>query len=410
MWKRIAAIVFIYFCTSVAWAILGSTIFVRSKAFDSQLRDRIVSMWGAPQEQARPTAAWCQIRPIQTLANEDGKQITQVVDKMTWNPMPLESSRVTAGLHLDYRQKGLLWYSTYRVAFAGKYLFRNPSDQPRGVTFTLRLPAEQATYDDLNLSVDGKPLPVKSDHNGTYVVATVAPRALALFEASYRSQGLESWRYNFGDQISQVRDFQLHVNTDFSGFDFPENTLSPSEKQRTPDGWELAWDYKNLVSGYNIGIDLPKKLQPGPLAGRISYFAPVSLLFFLFVLFVLTTVRGIELHPISYFFLACTFFAFHLLMAYLVDHVSIHVAFIICSAVSIFLLVSYLRLVAGRRFAAEAGVAQLIYLVLFSYAFFFEGFTGLAITVGAIITLFVVMQITGRIRWAEKFASQPISR
>jgi hypothetical protein len=31
-----------------------------------------------------------------------------------------------------------------------------------------------------------------------------------------------------------------------------------------------------------------------------------------------------------------------------------------------------------------------------------EGFTGLAITVGAIITLFVMMQITGRTAWGKK--------
>ena len=71
-------------------------------------------------------------------------------------------------------------------------------------------------------------------------------------------------------------------------------------------------------------------------------------------------------------------------MAYLVDHVSIHAAFVICSGVSIALLLSYLRLVAGMRAALlEAGLAQFVYLVLFSYAFFFEGFTGLAITIGA---------------------------
>ena len=59
----------------------------------------------------------------------------------------------------------------------------------------------------------------------------------------------------------------------------------------------------------------------------------------------------------------------------------------ISSAVSILLVVTYLRLVVNLRFAvAEAGLSQLIYLVLFSYAFFFEGFTGLAITIGAILT------------------------
>jgi inner membrane protein involved in colicin E2 resistance len=150
---------------------------------------------------------------------------------------------------------------------------------------------------------------------------------------------------------------------------------------------------------------MPEKLQPGPLAGRISFFAPVSLFFFFFLMLIITTLRGIELHPMNYFFLAAAFFSFHLLLAYLVDHVSIHMAFAICSAVSIFLVISYLRLVVGTRFAMrEAALAQFIYLVAFSYAFFLKGFTGLAITIGSITTLFVVMQATGKIRWKDKFS------
>ena len=53
-------------------------------------------------------------------------------------------------------------------------------------------------------------------------------------------------------------------------------------------------------------------------------------------------------------------------------------------------------------------VMPVFFLVLFSYAFFLHGFTGLAITAGCIVTLFVVMQMTARIRWAEQFRS-PIS-
>jgi hypothetical protein len=67
--------------------------------------------------------------------------------------------------------------------------------------------------------------------------------------------------------------------------------------------------------------------------------------------------------------------------------------------------VSYLRLVAGMRYALlEAGLAQVVFLVLFSYAFFFEGYTGLTVTVGAVLTLFVLMQVTGRVDWNEVFA------
>src|SRR5437660_5662078 len=195
--------------------------------------------------------------------------------------------------------------------------------------------------------------------------------------------------------------------TNFKEIDIPDNTLLPSRKTETSNGWELDWNYKNLVSGYQIAITMPEKLQPGPLAGRISLFAPVLLFFFFFLMLIITTMRGIELHPMNYFFLAAAFFAFHLLLAYLVDHVSIHLAFAICSAVSIFLLVTYLRLVVGTRFATrEAALAQFIYLVAFSYAFFLKGFTGLAVTIGSITTIFVVMQVTGKIRWKEKFAAQ----
>ena len=222
---------------------------------------------------------------------------------------------------------------------------------------------------------------------------------------AYRSQGLDTWRYDFGEGVSQIRNFTLNMHTNFKSIDFPENTISPTTKTETANGWDLTWSYKNMVSGYQIGMAMPEKLQPGPLAGQISFFAPVSLFFFFFLIFIITTLRGIDLHPMNYFFLAAAFFAFHLLLAYLADHVSIHVAFIICSLVSVFLVVSYLRLVVGLRFAAvEAGLAQLIYLILFSYAFFFQGFTGLAITIGSILTLFVVMQMTGRINWQEKFA------
>jgi hypothetical protein len=58
----------------------------------------------------------------------------------------------------------------------------------------------------------------------------------------------------------------------------------------------------------------------------------------------------------NYFFLAGAFFAFHLLLAHLADHISIHAAFAISSAVSILLVVSYLRLVVNLGFAlVDAG-------------------------------------------------------
>lgn len=426
MIKRIAAITFIFLCTAVAWAILGATIFQRTYSSDSSSESRVASTWGAPQNQTPPTASFEELVPKKEVSTENGKKIERVTQEKVIKALPLESSHLKVDLNLEHRQKGLLWYSTYKVGFDGTYAFRNPSDKDQTVTFTLDFPTAQAIYDDLVFTVDDAPIMSSSAQNGASGTVRMPAGKTATLRVSYKSQGLNDWHYSFGgapnnnegDQpnrnitgdIAQVRDFSLQMTTNFKDIDFPENTLSPTEKTGTANGWSLTWNYKNLVSGYQIAMTMPEKLQPGPLAGRISFFAPVSLFFFFFLMLIITTLRGIELHPMNYFFLAAAFFSFHLLLAYLVDHVSIHLAFGISSAVSIFLVVSYLRLVVGTRFATrEAAMAQFIYLVAFSYAFFLKGFTGLAITIGSILTLFVVMQATGKIRWKDKFSPQGAS-
>ncbi|HET6646494.1 MAG TPA: inner membrane CreD family protein [Pyrinomonadaceae bacterium] len=409
MTKRIIAIAFIFVCTSIAWAILGGTIFSRTYSLDALAENRVASTWGSPQDQSPPTASFTRVVSKSQESFVNGQKFVKTVDETVITPLPLESSAVNVDLDLEHRQKGLLWYSTYKVGFSGIYGFHNPSKEDEEVDFILKFPTAQAMYDDLSFVVDGNAIPIVSRDGAAMGKVKVAAGKTVALAVGYRSQGLNEWRYSFGGQdVAQVRDFNLNMKTNFKDIDFPDNTLSPSAKQEIDNGWNLTWSYKSLLSGYQIAMVMPEKLQPGPLAGRISFFAPVSLFFFFFLMLIITTIRGIELHPMNYFFLAAAFFSFHLLLAYLVDHVSIHLAFAISAAVSVFLVVSYLRLVVGFHFASrEAALAQFIYLVMFSYAFFLKGFTGLAITTGSIVTLFVVMQVTGRIRWADKFSLKP---
>jgi inner membrane protein involved in colicin E2 resistance len=405
--RQILALAFIFICTTIAWMILGATIFSRTYGSNQQLQGHVASTWGTAQEQSPPTATYTVTEPTTTTTVENGKLVVHNDQVQRQVPLLLEASRVHANFHLDPRQKGLLWYSTYAVDFAGDYTFRNSASQAQPVDFRLKFPAQKAVYDNLQMRIDDQPVQLAVDDQGTVGHATVPAGAAVVLHVAYASQGLDSWKYQLGDNIAQAHDFSLVMQTNFRDIDFADDTLSPTSKALVPGGWQLTWQYQNLVSGFQIGMTMPEKLQPGLLAGEISYAAPVSLFFFFFLMFLITTMRNIDLHPLNYFFLATAFFAFHLLLAYLVDHISIHAAMVIASIVSVGLVVSYLRLVVGMRFAAlEAGTAQFIYLVLFSYAFFWKGFTGLAITIIAIITLFVVMQATGRIRWSERFAAR----
>ncbi|MEL6547004.1 MAG: inner membrane CreD family protein, partial [Myxococcota bacterium] len=227
--------------------------------------------------------------------------------------------------------------------------------------------------------------------------------------AGYVSRGLDEWRYVPAQGVGRIQDFELKLKTDFADIDFPAYTLSPNEKSKTEAGWDLRWQFDRVVTGHGIGMITPRRIQPGELASSLSFSAPVSLLFFFLVIFVLATLRRIEIHPVNYLFLAGAFFAFHLLFAYLADHLAVEWAFAVCSVVSVFLVTTYMRLVVSERFAfVESAAAQLIYLVGFSLAHFWSGYTGLTVTVLAVVTLFLLMQLTGRIRWSDALSGNSL--
>ncbi|HET9911423.1 MAG TPA: inner membrane CreD family protein [Anaerolineales bacterium] len=400
---RLIGIIFIFICTTIAWAILGTSVMVRTNSGYTQLNQRVEDLWGSEHYQRAPTVA---LKTIETDGNREKEVIT---------PVELDSSNIQVDLRLQHRRKGLLWYSTYDVDFAADYVFKNPLNEPAEGTITFFFPSSGTIYDGFEFRVDQTDITANADNSyeGLKAVVDIPARGEIPIHVAYKSRGLDRWVYSFSDGITTVRNFSLKAVTDFSEYDFPPQTISASSKTPSKNGWTLEWKFNNLVSDFDIGVQMPTKLNPGPLASRMSYFAPVSLLFFFTTLIVLGAVRDRNLHPMHYFFLGASFFSFHILFAYLVDHMLLEVAFIIASIVSMALVATYLYRAAGGRFALWVSGAQLIFLVLFSYAFFFEGYTGLVITIGAIITLAILMQLTAKVDWTEVFrkkdpASQPV--
>lgn len=411
MSARILALIFIYVCTCLGWMILGGSVWQRTDDASASLRKNVASIWGRPQIQLAPTAHYRRTvqEPPRAGGSTEGKPGEKSAAERPLHaetvPLPLESSRVSADLTLEPRRKGLVWYSTYGVQFQGSYRFQNTSTEAQDVTIRFQLPDGQALYDGFSAKVDGVEVGQEVSNSTLSIEHRVPAGGSLEFSAGYRSQGLDSWTYSFGKGASRVSDFLLLMKTNFDKIDFPDSGLAPVARRKTDAGWELRWEYASLLSGLNIAMAMPAKLQPGELVSRITFFAPVSLMFFFFLMFILTLLKNIDLHPMNYFFLAAAFFAFHLLLAYTADLIDLHLAFLISSAVSIFLVVSYLRLVVGMRFAlVEAGLLQFLYLVGFSYTFFLEGYSALCVTIASIVTLYIVMQLTGRIKWAELFS------
>ncbi|MFA6134758.1 MAG: inner membrane CreD family protein [Phycisphaerae bacterium] len=415
--RRLLAIGLLFVGASLAWLVLGKVVWSRTHQLDNRLSDEMRSLWG-PSMLVQRSPHWSPQANAPTGADP-------------------ASSHVTANIHHNHRYKGLLWYSTFSVDFEGRYtLSAAASDEPnRAGTWYLvfELPNGVTGYENLSVLVDDKPREITSQQIAAGVLSIpVQANEGAAVTVRYTTNGQDMWLYSPSTApepshrparireeeeeevpslqaptgpLVRLGDFSLTVNANFRDIDYPKGSRSPSQPaQPTKDGVTASWKFANALTNQSMGIVMPHRANAGPIIARMSLFAPVSLLFFFTAVFTVVVLKRIQLHPMHYLFLAAGFFAFHILLAYTADKISIHAAFWICAAVSVVLVVSYMQLVAGARFALfYIGLAQLVYLIGFSYAFFFPGWTGLTVVIGAVVTLFVLMQATGRVNWFEVF-------
>jgi hypothetical protein len=394
--QRFIAISVIFAVAGIGWAILGNTIDYRTDQLERSLSKEVDTMWGP--------AGIVQSAPC-IIAGGAAEMKRGEYDT------PIQSD-VEVSFEHHNRYKGLLWFSTYTVHFSGTYRIAQLEGD---AAFLFKLP-DDVPLQNLRLKVDDEviELAYSTTHDVSNTlevpISAGAERAVSV---EYTTRARDRWAYSSqwhtAARPALLRNFTLTARTDFADIDYPKGSVSPTAPAAAAGGRATAkWRYDSMRANQTMGIEMPARTNAGPIAARMSFFAPVSLAFFFTVLFTVVVLKKLPLHPMHYLFISAGFFAFHILMAYLVDLISIHAAFWICAVVSTALVVSYMRLVAGVKFAViYVGAAQLVYLVGFSYAFFWVGATGLTLTIGAIATLFVLMQATGKVDWYEVFGRSP---
>jgi hypothetical protein len=376
-------------CTCIAWFILGSAITQRTRVSTGTMQNEVSGVWGPALVQDHPDAFFL------TPNAPGGRAVV----------LPA-ASKATVRLDSEPKRRGLLWHRTYAVDFKADYVFTNPTPIPQTLYFRFPLPADSAGLHGFVFEVgDGGTSPAAAEH-GVVTRAVVVPAGESVpMKVAYRTRGTDSWNYRFTD-ARRITGFELRMRVNFADINFPVGTGSPDERMRDEGGWDLAWTYPDVLAAPSIGMDMPKLLNAGPVALRIVLFAPVSLLFFVAVIMIIAALKGIPLHPMHVFFVSAGFFAFHLLFAYLVDLLDPYASFGIATAVSLLLVAGYLRAVGGKLLFRVAVPAQLVYLMLFSLSFFFDGLTGITLAVVAVLTLALLMILTAKVDWRQVFNAE----
>lgn len=385
--KRMIAIVFIFSLGVAGWLTLGSTTQFRAGNSYYTMDSAVQHLWGSSIVQQAPTLS----------VKIPGTKRKRIV-------LP-ESNTIKVDLQMEQRKKGLIWYPTYKVKFDGKYLVKNNDAVSQNVRLNFSFPSETATYDHFDFMVDGvsKNIDLNTREGLNYLIE-LAPGEMRSFRVKYNTRGLREWQYLLSNGNGRVKDLDLLITTNVTDIDYRDGSLSPMTVQTDDNITSLQWFAEDFITNQNVTLVMPEKLNPGPLSARMTFFAPVCLLFFFILISALGVIKKIDIHPMHYLFVTAGFFAFHLSFAYMVDVINVHVAFFVSSIVSVALVILYLRAALAEKFPWKVAMfGQLLYLVLFSYSFFIKGMTGLTVTIGSILTLAILMALTAKTNWSGVF-------
>lgn len=387
--QRIIAITLIFLVACAGWVTLGTTTAQRSIDSGGRLGAQVEALWGAPLVQ----------EGLSLMADIPGNPKGRYV-------LPTQNN-VMVSLDADYRKKGLIWYPTYLCSFQGSYTITNTESVAQKIRLYFKFPCQGATYDEFSASLDGKKLQgTVNTSEGIAEILEFGPGMSVDFQVTYKTRGIREWRYKADSGAGRVQNLNLVVNTSFRAVDYPDGCLSPMSSQTTNNGMMLTWKATDVITKQDIGVIIPERLNPGPLTARITFFAPVCLIFFFVLVVTINVLYKVNIHPMHYLFVAAGFFAFHLLLAYMAGLVHIHLAFIISAIVSVTLVTTYLSAALRGQFPWKiAAAGQVFFLVLFSYSFFLKGITGLTVAIGSVVTLAILMKVTAHVDWESVFTN-----
>ena len=181
--KRLLAICLIVTCTAIAWFLLAGALKIRSVDSAQRLGTEIVKNWGPVLNQEHPSLFY---------ESPTGGRARREIQP--------ERSDIRVSLSFDPKQKGLLWYRTFIVDFAGEYLIKNPTPIPQTIYAAFKLPDGDTRYDRFSLTF-GDQSSDKAPVNGMMRESLlVAPGAEATLKVEYRAA-----RHQFVDLFIEKR-------------------------------------------------------------------------------------------------------------------------------------------------------------------------------------------------------------
>ncbi len=370
----------------VSW-VISEQITHRTTFANSELYQDVVERWGAPILQSAPSVRYVQSATVfNSLA-----------------AMPLSSQQVDVRAKMNYRKRGLVYFSGFDFRFIGRYEVQNPHpyDIDTVFVFPLQECKNQVLLSDLKFEINGKAAALEMAEDGNRLVWTgrLKPAERFAYTISYSGRGLNSFHYLL-DPSLRVHDFQLAVRiSGGDNFDYPDGVVPANQISAEDDSVKLVWNYASLESGVPVGLILPSERSYAAIVATMVQRSWAPFLFFFTGILALALFHHRPLRFYEAYLIAAGYGLFFVLTAYLAAFVHFYAAYVISMIFVLAMLTGYLRAILSPAVGPIALGLGISFLLVPTLAVVLSGYTGLIYTLEIASGIAGLMYITAQLRF-----------
>lgn len=348
----------------------------------SELYDDVISRWGAPIVQPVPSVRYV----------ESGSVFNSL------EALPLAGQDVAVEATMNYRKRGLVYFSGFDFSFRASYRIENDRGKTIDLVFVfpIQMSKNAVLLSDLQFRVNGEPQPVDLAADADRLVWTgrLADGEAMNVDIEFAGRGLDAFTYQL-DPALPVRDFRLAMNIRGGDhFDYEDGVVPASAVTPGNDEVSLVWELASLQSGVPVGVRLPSEKTYDQLLLTMVRRSYLPFLFFFAAMAALSVYFQAPLLFYEGYLLASFYGFFYVLLAYLAAFMHFYAAYPLSLTVIGALVLFHLTRILGKRAGAYVFAVYVAFQVVPTLAVVLEGYTGLIYTLEILAGLITLTKLS----------------